>query len=206
MSRVESKAQTRRALLDSAREVFAEHGFNGAAVEDISERAGFSRGAFYANFADKADVLLTIHESDLLASFEDLRDRLERQTDAVHVITTATAWFEELFESRPLQRAVDEYLPAALRDEAARARLVALDRQIREIVLAAIQAGAGDRTLPIPDEEFALITFAIGNGIARARLLDPDAVRPGLFLDTLIYLWTGIEATGGNPANAISED
>ena len=44
-------------MLDAAREVFAERGVIGGSVEDICERAGLTRGAFYSNFADKADVL-----------------------------------------------------------------------------------------------------------------------------------------------------
>jgi AcrR family transcriptional regulator len=48
---------TRQRVLDAAREVFAERGVIGGTVEDICERAGFTRGAFYSNFADKDDVL-----------------------------------------------------------------------------------------------------------------------------------------------------
>jgi AcrR family transcriptional regulator len=44
-------------VLDAAREVFAERGVIGGTVEDICERAGFTRGAFYSNFADKDDVV-----------------------------------------------------------------------------------------------------------------------------------------------------
>jgi AcrR family transcriptional regulator len=48
---------TRERVLDAAREVFAERGVIGGTVEDICERAGFTRGAFYSNFADKDDLL-----------------------------------------------------------------------------------------------------------------------------------------------------
>lgn len=48
---------TRQRVLDAAREVFAERGVIGGTVEDICERAGFTRGAFYSNFVDKDDVL-----------------------------------------------------------------------------------------------------------------------------------------------------
>jgi AcrR family transcriptional regulator len=51
LSRAEQQQRTRAALLDAAGEVFAERGFQGASVEAIAERAGFSRGAFYSNFS-----------------------------------------------------------------------------------------------------------------------------------------------------------
>jgi AcrR family transcriptional regulator len=40
----------------AASEVFAESGFDGASVEAICERAGFTRGAFYSNFASKEEL------------------------------------------------------------------------------------------------------------------------------------------------------
>jgi AcrR family transcriptional regulator len=48
---------TRERVLDAARDVFAERGVIGATVEEICDRAGFTRGAFYSNFGDKAAVL-----------------------------------------------------------------------------------------------------------------------------------------------------
>lgn len=64
---------TRQRVLDAAREVFAERGVFGGTVEDICERAGFTRGAFYSNFADKDDVLraLISREHDRLIEHVD---------------------------------------------------------------------------------------------------------------------------------------
>lgn len=59
-SRAEQQQDTRRRLLDAAAEVFAEHGFDGASIDEISARAGFTRGAFYSNFSDKTDLLITL--------------------------------------------------------------------------------------------------------------------------------------------------
>ncbi|OYO00706.1 hypothetical protein CGZ95_08760 [Enemella evansiae] len=50
------RAQTRRRLMDAAVEVFADRGVNAASVEEISELAGFTRGAFYSNFESKEDL------------------------------------------------------------------------------------------------------------------------------------------------------
>ncbi|GAB4067519.1 TetR/AcrR family transcriptional regulator [Ancylobacter sonchi] len=43
----------RRAILDAALEVFAEHGFNGARMEDVARRAGIAKGTLYLYFKDK---------------------------------------------------------------------------------------------------------------------------------------------------------
>lgn len=51
---------TRQRLLDAAAQVFAEVGLDAASVEAISERAGFTRGAFYSNFETKDELFLEL--------------------------------------------------------------------------------------------------------------------------------------------------
>ncbi|MGJ3508397.1 TetR/AcrR family transcriptional regulator [Enemella sp. A6] len=52
------RERTRERLLEAARSVFAEKGVQAASVEEICERAGFTRGAFYSNFESKNDLTL----------------------------------------------------------------------------------------------------------------------------------------------------
>ncbi|MGC4152283.1 MAG: TetR/AcrR family transcriptional regulator [Propionicimonas sp.] len=56
------RAQTQDRLLDAAVALFAEKGVLGASVEEICERAGFTRGAFYSNFASKDELLIATME------------------------------------------------------------------------------------------------------------------------------------------------
>ena len=44
----------RQTILDAAEEVFAEKGFEGASLEEIAQRAGYTRGAIYKHFSSKA--------------------------------------------------------------------------------------------------------------------------------------------------------
>ena len=52
------RSATRDRLVDAALGVFAEKGVVGASVEEISEAAGFTRGAFYSNFESKDELCL----------------------------------------------------------------------------------------------------------------------------------------------------
>src|SRR5438105_3425195 len=45
-------------LIDAAGEVFTEQGYDGVRVQDIARRAGLTTGAIYANFRNKAGLLL----------------------------------------------------------------------------------------------------------------------------------------------------
>lgn len=51
---------TRERLMDAAVELFGERGVLGASVEEICERAGFTRGAFYSNFDSKDELCLDV--------------------------------------------------------------------------------------------------------------------------------------------------
>jgi AcrR family transcriptional regulator len=67
-TRAEQQAETRARLLEAAAEAFAAQGFEGASIDGITERAGYTRGAFYSNFSDKAELLLELSDARM-ASF-----------------------------------------------------------------------------------------------------------------------------------------
>src|SRR5664280_79057 len=46
----------RRRLLDAALEVFAEHGFDTANLDQVAAAAGLTKGAIYSNFTSKDDL------------------------------------------------------------------------------------------------------------------------------------------------------
>jgi len=57
--------QTRRAVEGAARRLFAERGFHGTTLADITAAAGRSPAAFYRYFDDKEDLLAALAESFL---------------------------------------------------------------------------------------------------------------------------------------------
>lgn len=57
--------QTRDAIEQAARKLFAERGFHGTTLSDITSAAGKSPAAFYRYFADKEDLLAVLAESFL---------------------------------------------------------------------------------------------------------------------------------------------
>ena len=71
--------QTRQALEDAARTLFAQSGFHGTTLADITSAAGRSPAVFYRYFTDKEDLLASLAESFLhevvdLPTFSDERD------------------------------------------------------------------------------------------------------------------------------------
>lgn len=76
-TRKDSQAQTRERLRHAARREFARRGVAAASIDRISENAGLSRGAFYANYAGKLDVLLELlaqHQTAEIEAWQGLLD------------------------------------------------------------------------------------------------------------------------------------
>ena len=59
--------QTRRALLDAARQVFTERGFSQAGIADVVERADSSVGSLYHHFGGKSELFLALWQEHQLA-------------------------------------------------------------------------------------------------------------------------------------------
>src|SRR6202171_2625085 len=51
---------TRRKLLSAAERIFARDGFEAARLEDIAAGAGYTRGAFYANYGGKEEIFFAL--------------------------------------------------------------------------------------------------------------------------------------------------
>ena len=75
-----SRENTRARLLEAAAQVFAEVGLDGASVEAVCERAGFTRGAFYSNFESKDELFLMLAGSVADARVNAVRTRVEELT------------------------------------------------------------------------------------------------------------------------------
>ncbi|WP_404435924.1 TetR/AcrR family transcriptional regulator [Microbacterium aerolatum] len=71
------RENTRARLMDAAAQVFAEVGLEGASVEAICDRAGFTRGAFYSNFDSKDELFLELASSVAEQRLASVRGRIE---------------------------------------------------------------------------------------------------------------------------------
>jgi AcrR family transcriptional regulator len=63
LGKAEQAEATRGALIEVARELFAERGFAEVSTEEIVRKAGVTRGALYHHFRDKRDLFQAVFES-----------------------------------------------------------------------------------------------------------------------------------------------
>ena len=75
-------AQTQRALLDAAREVFTERGFAEASIADIVQRAGSSVGSLYHHFGGKSELFIALWQDYQQAQEADASEAVARARKA----------------------------------------------------------------------------------------------------------------------------
>ncbi|MEI2827755.1 MAG: TetR/AcrR family transcriptional regulator [Dermatophilaceae bacterium] len=93
-----SRRATRERLLDAASEVFGDQGLAASTVEEVCERAGFTRGAFYSNFASKEELLLAVLDREEARVLERLSAAVAAAPKDGDLVTVVT---ERLFELQP---------------------------------------------------------------------------------------------------------
>ncbi|MBH9986656.1 TetR/AcrR family transcriptional regulator [Bartonella sp. W8098] len=94
-TRLESQQETRQNLLEAARMLFTELGYEATSIRGICDKAGYSQGAFYSNFNNKGEVFLELLEQ--YKSFE-ANSRKQLIDDAggnfEKALNDMTLWFE----------------------------------------------------------------------------------------------------------------
>ena len=68
-----AKVRTRQKVLDAARDLFAERGYEPATIRDIAKGAGMSTGAVFANFQDKAELFEAVLTEDMAGLAETMK-------------------------------------------------------------------------------------------------------------------------------------
>jgi AcrR family transcriptional regulator len=101
-------ADTQRALLDAAREVFTEQGFAEASIADVVERAGSSVGSLYHHFGGKSELFIALwreyqHAQEEAASRAVAQARKAGVTDPFELFSAGTrAFLEGCWQRRDL--------------------------------------------------------------------------------------------------------
>lgn len=96
-------AVTRTAILDAAESLILEQGFAATAIDQVLDRTGLTKGAFFHHFHSKGDLALALVEryaqrdSDLLEANLERATRLAR--DPLQQVLVFVGLFIEMFEA-----------------------------------------------------------------------------------------------------------
>lgn len=204
LSRIESQALTRRRLIEATETLVVELGYRGTAIARICERAGFTRGAFYANFTTKEDLLVAVLARQRTAEATALREILEGQ---VPLITGLRAWAQRR-DPGAFRWAVfiSEVRLEALRNNAVRHELASHDRERRRLIESIVEARrTGPDRLRLSSKEVASVIMALDVDLDIQHLVDPDEVQPSVMTDRVLPALLGSAGVAYDPEPADPE-
>lgn len=197
LTRAEQKAATRSRLLDSAATVFARRGMQQASIDEVAEHAGFTKGAVYANFKSKEELFLAMLDDRFAMHAEEMDKLLASDAEPEDQAREGAANFIDLITSDPeWERLFFEFSAYAARNENFRRELVARRRRLQERMAELFRRRAEELGVepPFPIEEIARMTFAMADGIALQKLLDPDSVSDEMYPTMLATFFAGVRA------------
>lgn len=208
------RAETRHRLMEAALQVFGERGVLAASVEEICERASFTRGAFYSNFESKNALVLA-----MLREEADQSNAFVSQVKTSGAVDRATAEPALLYDlaaaairstvvgsigDRGKVMAVVEMRLYAAREPSIRAAYLEFRRANKEELLDQLlqlaQASGWEFALPeysaieVMDAMYERTTL-------KAAMVDPDGSHPEL-LDEVIQPYVDVMACIMRPVGA----
>lgn len=196
-----ARAQGRDArndLLEAAARVLAERGFREASMDEIAERAGYSKGALYWHFEGKDDLFFALLDERIdRPVLEALR--LLRSAPPEHDMAPEASklMVRLLHEQRDVLLLEHEYWSAAVRDPKLRRRYAKRQAEIRSVFASALLARARHLGTPVSPrwaEKLATSLLALTGGLARDKLIDPEAVPDELLGETFALVYRGLVA------------
>ncbi len=176
-TRAERQASTRAALLRSASRSICARGMDGASIDHIAAEAGYTKGAFYANFSSKEDMFLAILDEKFGEELARLEEVLAGPGEAVDLARTAAGDLLSYIDRDPeWPRLYQEFAVHAARNEAFRVEFAARQRAVRARIaeLFARWTAALGIEPTLPHEDVAAMTFFMADGFLLDRILDPE--------------------------------
>ncbi len=175
---------TRTRFLQAAEKIFARDGFEAAKLEEIAAEAGYTRGAFYANFESKEDLFFALLERETTSRIENVRKHVGKcQSSSEKLAALRQFWLGMCLDRRWSLLAM-EFKLFALRHPDVKARLTAMHRRLVTSgveILEQIMEDLG-QTLPVSAYGVGMAFFALSSGLTVQHMLDKagmpeDAVR-----------------------------
>ena len=176
LTRREKQQLTRKSLLRAASEMFCRRGLDGASIDEVAHAAGYTKGAFYANFKSKEELFLVMLDE----RFSEELERLDRALAGTHepqeeAVAAATDFIHFATDAE-WQRLSFQFLAYAARNEEFRQELATRHRAMRERMAGVFERwkqGFGSRP-PLPIEDITAMTFFMADGFLAGRIIEPE--------------------------------
>jgi AcrR family transcriptional regulator len=171
------RAETRRRLIDAAFTQFAGRGFGRTTVEEVCEAAGYTRGAFYSNFASLDELFSAVYDhlshevaTAVAAAATAAWERPGPRPTAGEVVDAALA----VMTADPRVFAVHaEFTAHALRHPEAAAAITAFRARTRRALADVLRNVLSPGTTPAQLDTLARSLVAVHDGTQAQAVMEP---------------------------------
>jgi AcrR family transcriptional regulator len=167
----DKRERTRAKLLEAARALIREKGYEHTTLEDIAERAGMTTGAIYGNFKNRDDLFLALGQT----YWAPIKPRVKPGASFSKVMQ---AMAEATIAAIPDRAAVAvgrlTGLAYTLAHEDLRARVSSVTAESYAIGEQWLRAMVKKEDLPMPAGQFVRVLHALTEGLVFQRLLTPE--------------------------------
>jgi AcrR family transcriptional regulator len=202
--RAERAQESRRKILESAREIFFRDGFEAANLDEVAQRAGIAKGTIYRHFESKAELYVAVLAQNADVFVERMRQTVDPSLSPVDQIhRTGFFYFKHYTQNREYfrifwavenQRSIGELPDVLVRT------VTDVWKRCLRILADQIERGVREGVfLPCDAWEMANIFWIVTNGVIQT---DEDPERRALrgkpleqvFEDSLGLLIRGLQA------------
>ena len=196
-----TRDDTRDRLFDAAAEVFTDRGIGAASVEDIVSAAGFTRGAFYSNFANKDELIIAMLQDHVVRSAQRNLELLAEHHDPIGFVAALRA--VDRSRQDPLGRAPLLHMELILYTVRAAQHRPELAERLaarRQLIAEIVRRTGAPRDLDA--DQVAAILLALEDGFRLHRLIDPDTTPSDSFTTAVSALQRAMGVGEGAPPPA----
>ncbi|WP_024904020.1 TetR/AcrR family transcriptional regulator [Robbsia andropogonis] len=212
LSREASRALTRERLLDAAAVLVERQGLASASVEDVVAEAGFSRGAFYSNFDDKAALLLALLRREQQRLIDELAQVFSGDLPPLDLEQAVLAYYQNLRCNRICFLGWMEAKLMAIRDPSFRETLRELMAEGYAVIADFVEAyrervgssavnnekggaeisSTARALIVLPAEQLAIGLIAMCDGMNLTHLADPETVTEPMMAAVLSHYFESL--------------
>lgn len=165
---------TRGRFLQAAEKIFARDGFDAAKLEEIAADAGYTRGAFYANFDTKEDLFLALLEREISSRIASLRKHVANYKSPSEKLDALRDFWLDMCLDRRWSLLALEFKLFAVRHPEVKTRLVTMHRRLVSSGVDMLQQimDALGRELPASAHAVGIAFFVLSSGLTMEHMLD----------------------------------
>ncbi|MEP6495663.1 MAG: TetR/AcrR family transcriptional regulator [bacterium] len=167
----DKRERTRAALLEAARALIREKGYERTTLEDVAQRAGMTTGAIYGNFKNRDELFIALGH----AYWAPVKPNIKSGASLVEVMRAfAEATLAVIPERKTVAVGRLTGLAYTLTNPDLRMRVHEITADSYEIGAEWLRALGDERELPMPAEHLVRVIHVLIEGLVLQRILTPD--------------------------------